>query len=207
MVFEPLMLALPSLYLGMRMSKVVFGRHCNLLPSFFFHWPSFRLFWLDHPRRSLLSYADLLALGQLDLRWPKQDLLLIELDHVHVHWEWVFVELHLGTLCEFQSSFIYGLLNLSTENIAIVSSMQVRIMPFTVSILFELFWLWYDMNTWQFNLFLLQQVIKDPITLSDVESVVNLILLTFRSRFQARAYEWTPPTPFGYAEVGLFVSQ
>jgi hypothetical protein len=78
------------------------------------------------------------------------------------------------------------------KNIAIVSSMQVRIMPFTISILFELFWLWYDMNTWQFNLFLLQQVIKDPITLSDVESVVNLILLTFRSRFQARAYEWTP---------------
>jgi hypothetical protein len=44
--------------------------------------------------------------------------------------------------------------------------------------------------TWQFNLFFLQQVIEDPITFSDVENVVNLILPTFRSWLQARAYEW-----------------
>jgi hypothetical protein len=38
------------------------------------------------------------------------------------------------------------------------------------------------MITWQFNLFLLQEVIKNPITLSDVESVEHLILSAFRSR-------------------------
>jgi hypothetical protein len=75
------------------------------------------------------------------------------------------------------------------ENIAIISSMRIRIMPFTISILFELFRQWYDMITWQLNLFFLQQVINDPITLSNVESVVHLILLTFRSQLQARTYE------------------
>jgi hypothetical protein len=49
-------------------------------------------FWLDHPRRSFLSYENLLTLGQLSLRWSNQDLLPIELGHVHVHREWVFVE-------------------------------------------------------------------------------------------------------------------
>jgi hypothetical protein len=38
-----------------------------------------------------------------------------------------------------------------------------------------------DRVTWQFNLFFLQQVIKDPITLSDVKGVVHFGLLTFRS--------------------------
>jgi hypothetical protein len=46
-----------------------------------------RTFWLDHPRWSLLSYDDLLALGRLSLRWPNQDLLPIDLDHVHVYRE------------------------------------------------------------------------------------------------------------------------
>jgi hypothetical protein len=67
------------------------------------------------------------------------------------------------------------------ENIAINSSMRIRIMPYTISMLFELFRRWYDMITWQFNLFFLQQVIKDPITLSDVKSVAHFILSTFRS--------------------------
>jgi hypothetical protein len=40
---------------------------------------------------------------------------------------------HLGTFCKFQSSFIYGRLNLLTKNIAIISSMRIRIMPFTIS--------------------------------------------------------------------------
>jgi hypothetical protein len=38
---------------------------------------------------------------------------------------------------------------------------------------YELFRRWYDMTTWQFNLFFLQQVIKYPITLSDVECVAH----------------------------------
>jgi hypothetical protein len=54
---------------------------------------------------------------------------------------------------------------------------------------FELFQRHYNMITWQFNLFLLQQVIKYPITLSDVETVAHLILSPFRSRLQARAHE------------------
>jgi hypothetical protein len=94
------------------------------------------------------------------------------------------------------------------ENVAIISSMRIRIMSFTISMLFELFRRWYDTITWQFNLFFLQQVIKDPTTLSDIESVVHLILLTFRSRLLARAYEWFrfgPPTPFGYTHVDLFI--
>jgi hypothetical protein len=64
------------------------------------------------------------------------------------------------------------------------------------------------MITWQLNLLFLQQVIEDPITLSDVKSVAHLILLTFRSRLQARAHEWFifgPLAPFGYTHVCLFV--
>jgi hypothetical protein len=64
------------------------------------------------------------------------------------------------------------------------------------------------MITWQFNLFFLQQVIEDPITISDIESVAHFVLLTFRSQLQATAYEQfevRPPTPFSYTHVGLFV--
>jgi hypothetical protein len=32
----------------------------------------------------ILSYDDLLALGRLGLRWLNQDLIPVELDHVHV---------------------------------------------------------------------------------------------------------------------------
>jgi hypothetical protein len=103
----------------------------------------------------LFSYDDLLALGLLGLRWSNQDLLPIKLEHVDVCWEWVFIELHLGTLCKFQLSFIYGRLNLSTEYIAILSSMRIRIMPFIIRMVFELFQQQYDMTTWQFNLFFL----------------------------------------------------
>jgi hypothetical protein len=138
--------------------------------------------WLNHPRRSFLSYDNLLALGRLSLRWPYQDLLSIELDHVHIHREQVLVKLHLGTFYKFQSSFIYGWLNLSTKNIVIVSTMRIRIMSFTISMLFELFRQWHDVTTWQFNWFLLQQVIQNRITLSDIKSVAHLILSAFRSR-------------------------
>jgi hypothetical protein len=53
-----------------------------LLPS-----ANFWIFWPDHPRLSLFSYDNLFALGRLGLRWANQDLLPIELDHVHVSWE------------------------------------------------------------------------------------------------------------------------
>jgi hypothetical protein len=99
----------------------------------------FRAFWFDHPRWPFFPYDNTFALGRLGLRWPNQDLLPMELDHVHVHWERVLVELHLGIFCKFESSFIYGRLNLPMENIAIISSMIIRIMPFTICILFELF--------------------------------------------------------------------
>jgi hypothetical protein len=81
-------------------------------------------------------------------------------------------------------------------------------MPFIISMLFELFQRWYDMITRQFNLFFLQQVFKNPITLSDVESVAHITLSAFRSRLQARKYKWFrfgPPTPFGYTHVDLFI--
>jgi hypothetical protein len=92
-------------------------------------------FWLNHPQWPFFSYDDLLALGRLSLRWPDQDLLPIELDDVHVCLERVLVELHLGSFSKFQSSFIYGRLNLSTKNIAIISSMRISIMPFTICML------------------------------------------------------------------------
>jgi hypothetical protein len=57
---------------------------------------------LDHPQRPFFSYDNLLSLCRLDLRWLNQNLLPLELDHVHIRWEWVLVELHLGTLCKFQ---------------------------------------------------------------------------------------------------------
>jgi hypothetical protein len=81
-------------------------------------------------------------------------------------------------------------------------------MLFTLSMLFELFWRWYDMITWKFNLFLLQQVMKDPITFSDIKSVAHFILSAFRGWLQARAYKrfrFGPPTPFSYTHVGFFV--
>jgi hypothetical protein len=46
----------------------------------------FQTFGLDHTRRPFFSYDDLLALGRLSLRWLNQDLLSLELDHVHVRW-------------------------------------------------------------------------------------------------------------------------
>jgi hypothetical protein len=101
----------------------------------------------DHPWRLLLSYDNLLSLGQLGMRWPNQNLLPLELNHIHIYREWVFVELYLGTLYKFQSSFVYSLLNLSTENIAVISSIRIRIMPFTICMLLELFRQWYDMTT------------------------------------------------------------
>jgi hypothetical protein len=135
---QPLMLALPSLYLAMRMSKVSLGHRCGLLPSIFCHWPSFRLFGLiilaghSSPMTTSLPLVDL----------------SIELDHVHVCWQRVLVELHLGIFYKFQSSIVYGQLNLSTKNIAIISSMRIRIMSFTICMLFDLFYQWYDMTTW-----------------------------------------------------------
>jgi hypothetical protein len=105
-------------------------------------------FWLNHPRRPLFSYDNLIALGRLGLCRPNQDLLPIELDHVHIHLEHLLVELHLGTFYKFQLSFIYGRLNLSMENIAIVSSMRIRIMSFTIRMLFEMSLQRYDMTIW-----------------------------------------------------------
>jgi hypothetical protein len=53
-----------------------------ILPS-----ANFWIFESDHPRLSLFSYDDLLALGQLGMRWPNQDLLPLELVRVHVNLE------------------------------------------------------------------------------------------------------------------------
>jgi hypothetical protein len=67
-----------------------------------------------------------------------------------------------------------------------------------------------SMINWQFDLFFLQQVIKDPITLSNVKSVAHFVLPTLRSGLQRRAYEWFRSrtlAPFGYAHVDLFVIQ
>jgi hypothetical protein len=84
-----------------------------LLPS-----TNFWIFGPDHPRLSLFSYDNLLALDRLGLRWPNQDLLPLELDRVHVNLERIFVELHLGTFSKFQSSFIYDRLNLIISRIS-----------------------------------------------------------------------------------------
>jgi hypothetical protein len=155
-VFLPLLTsALPSLYLARRMSNVAFGRRCGLAPLILLPLAILRTFRLDHPRRPFFSYDNLLFSGRLGLRWPNQNLLPFELDRVHICRERVLVELHLGTLYKFQSSFVYGRLNLSVEDIAIVSSIRIRIMPFTICMLFELFWRWYDVTTWQFNLLFL----------------------------------------------------
>jgi hypothetical protein len=64
------------------------------------------------------------------------------------------------------------------------------------------------MVTWQFYLFFLQKVIKNPMTLSNIKSVAQFILPTFGSRLLARAYKWfrfRPLIPFGYTHVSLFV--
>jgi hypothetical protein len=67
-----------------------------LLPSV-----NFWIFGPDHSRLSLFSYKDLFAFSRLDLRWPNQDLLPVELDCVHVNSERIFVELHLEIFSKF----------------------------------------------------------------------------------------------------------
>jgi hypothetical protein len=84
-----------------------------LLPS-----ANFWIFGPDHPRLSLFSYDDLLAINRLSLRCLNQDLLPLELDRVHVNLERMFVELHLGIFNKFQSSFIYDQLNLIISQIS-----------------------------------------------------------------------------------------
>jgi hypothetical protein len=79
---------------------------------------NFWIFGHDHPWLSLFSYHDLLALGRLSLRWPNQDILPLELDRVHVNLGRIFVELHLGICSKFQSSFVYGRLNLIISRIS-----------------------------------------------------------------------------------------
>jgi hypothetical protein len=73
---------------------------------------------------------------------------------------------------------------------------------------FKLFQRWYDMTTWQFNLFFLQQVIKYPITLSDVECVAHFVLSTLEADFKLEhinGLDLDLPTPFCYTHIGLFV--
>jgi hypothetical protein len=69
----------------------------RLGPLIFLPLAVLQTFQLDHPRWPFFSYDDLLALGRVSLRWPNQDLLPIELHHVHVCRERVF------------SNFIWGL--------------------------------------------------------------------------------------------------
>jgi hypothetical protein len=69
----------------------------RLAPLILLPLSTFWTIWLDHPWWLLFSYDDILALGRLGLRWLNQDLLPIDLDHVHVRWEWSL------------SSFIWGL--------------------------------------------------------------------------------------------------
>jgi hypothetical protein len=68
---HPLMSALPSLYLAVRMLKVAFRCCCGLLPSFFYHWPSFRLFGFiildgcSSPMMTSLLLVDLVEMAKL----------------------------------------------------------------------------------------------------------------------------------------------
>jgi hypothetical protein len=105
---------------------VALGHHCGLLvlghedvegglgaslwlaPLVLLPLAVLQTFWLNHPRCPFFSFDNLLAFGQLGLRWLNQDLLPIKLNHVLVCWKWVLVELNLGTFCKFQSSFVYG---------------------------------------------------------------------------------------------------
>jgi hypothetical protein len=68
----------------------------RLVPLILLLLAIFQTFRLDHPRRLLFSYDNLLSVGHLGVRWRNQDLLPLELDHVHIHQEQVLVELHLG---------------------------------------------------------------------------------------------------------------
>jgi hypothetical protein len=57
----------------------------RLAPLILLPMATFWTFWLDYLRWLLFSYKDILALGQLGLRWLNQDLLPIDLDCVHIH--------------------------------------------------------------------------------------------------------------------------
>jgi hypothetical protein len=108
MVFLTLDVAPAILVLGHEDVDGGLGASLWLAPLIFLSLAVLQTFWLDHPRRSFLSYDNLLALGRLGLKWPNPDLLPLELNHVHVCQEQVLIELHLGTFCKFQWSFICG---------------------------------------------------------------------------------------------------
>jgi hypothetical protein len=61
----------------------------------------------------------LFAFAFIDCVWPSQDFLALKVDHVHR--KGLRVHLH---FLKFQSSFVNGRLNLSTEYITIISGMR-----------------------------------------------------------------------------------
>jgi hypothetical protein len=70
------------------------------------------------------------------------------------------------------------------KNITINSSMRIKIMPFAIHMLFEMFRRRYDTTTSQFNLLFLHQVVKDHITLSNIKHVAYFVLSSFKSRLK-----------------------
>jgi hypothetical protein len=97
---------------------------------------SFRTFGHDQTQLPFLTSDDILPFGLLGLIRSNHDLLPFKPNHVHVGRELIFVELHLGYFSKFQPSLICGQLNLMTESITIISNTRIRIMPFTICILF-----------------------------------------------------------------------
>jgi hypothetical protein len=65
--------------------------------------------------------------------WPNQDPLALKIDHVHR--KGLCVHLH---FLKFQSFFVNGRLNLSTEYITIISGMRKWVMPLAVCTMFQL---------------------------------------------------------------------
>jgi hypothetical protein len=119
------------------MSKVAFGHLCSLpSPLILLPLAIFRTFHLNHPPWPLFSYDDILAFGRPGLRWPNQDLLPIKLDYVHVHWEMGLCRASFGDFLQILIVLHLWPIEPVDGNIAIISSMRIRIMPFTICMFF-----------------------------------------------------------------------
>jgi hypothetical protein len=69
---------------------------------------------------------------------------------------------------KYQTNFIYGRLNLATKHIAIISSMRIRMMIFTICT--SLYLIKWRHGMRYFNISKFKQFIKNAITLRNIKS-------------------------------------
>jgi hypothetical protein len=126
---------------------------------------------------SLFTDDQIVALGCLSLLWTDQHLGILQINGVDQ--KRIFIHLH---LLKTQPAFIDGRLDLPMENITIIGSMRIRIMPSTISFPFQLIQRGYSMR--HLNAASFMQFIKNLITLGYIKSKLNLLLPIFVNQLE-----------------------